>query len=193
MGHWINVGCGPHRAPDPWINTDITRVEGVIEPDLLVESSFPAALTAVLGRASVDRVYLGHVLEHINWNDLPRFFEELKIMLLDGAELMVVGPDVFRSLERFMCGTDSLSDVKSVLEDDLHFQEVDDDWSGARHAWNSYEARVARLLTQNGFHSVQPLPISADALEGWPVVSFVGWQCAVSARYFESHGSVPTQ
>jgi predicted SAM-dependent methyltransferase len=179
---WLNIGCGPFRAPEPWLNTDVVRVDGVIEPDLLLPSPWPGATKPHVGAANVARLYLGHVLEHVRWEMIPQFMSELRELLMPGAEVLVVGPDVYRSVELHVSGQVSVSDLVSTFEDDRHYQHAEIEWEGARHSWNCYEARLIRLLSAAGFVDVEPLAVEPGALESWPVVSFTQTQCAVLAR-----------
>lgn len=179
---WLNIGCGPFPAPKPWTNTDVISIPRNVEPDVLVKTPWPLELTKHgIGRHSVERVYMGHVLEHVRWDRLPRFFKELKQLLVPGAQVCVVGPDVNRVIQGWARGEWSWEHVIGILEDDVHYQTVRADWDGARHCWNSYEGRIARLLEENGFTHVTPTPVDRDALAGWPVVDFASHQCAVAA------------
>lgn len=176
---WVNIGCGPFKAPEPWINTDVVSFPGNVEPDVLVKTPWPSELLKHgYSEGSLTRVYLGHVMEHIRWDRVPQFMEELKMMCADGAEVMIVGPDSNRVLQHWKNGIGTWDDVLAVLEDDYHYQTIPADWEGARHCWNSYEDRVVRILKDAGLSNVQAVPINAKDLAGWPVVSHVATQCA---------------
>lgn len=187
-GTWLNVGCGPHRAPDPWVNLDVHVGDG-IEPDVQVEDPmFPLAGYA---DRSVDKVYMGHVLEHVEWRMLPAFLADIVRALRPGGVLVVVGPDVFRVIEHWRDGREPWQLVESALETPWPYASPEADgetwavgaaWSEARHHWNCYEARVVWALRQvPGLMAVGPLALTPDALAGWPVVAFTQWQCAVRA------------
>lgn len=172
----VNVGCGPHRAPAPWWNLDLVDND-VVHPDQVVEPDdwlpFPVH--------SLERIYLGHILEHVPWSDVPGFLGAVRAGLTGGGEVCIVGPDVNRTLASWHFDVVPWSLVERVLE---HAEPQPDlgDWPGARHEWNCTEQRVADALTAAGFVDVRPTPIDPYALEGWPVVSFDTWQCAVIAR-----------
>jgi hypothetical protein len=188
-GTWLNVGCGPHRAPDPWVNLDVHVGHG-IQPDVQVED--PMYPLARYADGAVGRVYMGHVLEHVEWRMLPAFLEDITRALQPGGELMVVGPDVFRVVEQWRDGQVGWELVESALETPWPYAspEVDGEtwalegaWSEARHHWNCYEERVAWALRQvKGLTDVTPVPITPmGPLAVWPLVAYTQWQCAVRA------------
>jgi hypothetical protein len=186
---WLNVGCGPHRAPAPWVNLDVHVGDG-IQPDVQVaDPMFPLADYPDGG---VDRVYLGHVLEHVQWDRLPLFLADIVRALCPGGELVAVGPDVFRVIEQWRDGREPWQLVESALETPWPYASPEADgetwavgagWSEARHHWNSYEARVVWALRQvPELADVEPLPLTPTGpLASWPVVAYTQWQCAARA------------
>jgi len=180
---WLNIGCGPFKAPKPWVNTDVISIPGNVEPDILVKTPWPSELVEHgIPKGSLERVYLGHVMEHIRWDRIHDFMDQLKQMCAPGAEVMIVGPDSNRTIQLWKEGIDTWEDVIGILEDDVHYQTTRADWEGARHCWNCYEGRIVRLLQDAGFDAVEAVPINPDALEGWPVVAFTQHQCAAKGR-----------
>jgi hypothetical protein len=175
----LNVGCGPFRADlEGWVNTDVVHLPGDVEPDVVVTPDEPLPFDD----GTFDRIYMGHVLEHVPWDKVVPFLQLVSSKLSDDGVVMVVGPDVNRSLRMWNDGTETLEHVLGVLEDDGHYQHHTADWFGARHCWNAYEGRVVRALEQAGFVDVKPLEIVRKAdFEGWPVVSHSAYQCAVRA------------
>lgn len=183
MGTFLNIGCGPFRAPEPWINTDVVSIPGNVEPDIVVDSWEPGrVLDHGIEPYSVERLYLGHVLEHVRWDLVQQFLFECRALLIPGGRICVVGPDVNRNLQRWMAGLEPWDQVLAVLEDDVHQQQTPAEWDGARHQWNCYEDRVVRALTAAGFTDVEAVPVTPEGLSGWPVVSYTQHQCAVVGR-----------
>lgn len=171
---YLNIGCGEHTAPAPWVNIDTLAS---YEPDYVVTphpDKWPDALSRI------EYAYCGHVLEHMPWHKSIAFMHALRHRMRStgkpsGGKVMVVQPDLFRVL-----AAEDHQLLLMTMEDDLHYQPADDDWDQARHHWNSYEARVVRLLEAAGWSDVTPLPVG-EVPAMWPVVSRVGWQCAVEA------------
>lgn len=182
----LNVGCGPWRAPEPWINLDVHRGDGV-EPDILVDDA--ARPCAGFADGSATHVYLGHVLEHVPWDELPGFLADIARVLEPGGQVCVVGPDVIRTIEGWRAGRESWELVVSTLEGPDYFPadgghvmvDPGGGWRYARHWWNCTEGRVAKLLADHGFAEVTPIALEPESLAGWPVVGYAPWQCAVRA------------
>lgn len=190
---WANVGCGPFRAPAPWVNLDYHEGDGV-HPDIIVtDASRPLG---AYDDGTVERAYLGHVLEHVPWPEVPAFLADIERALAPGGHLMVVGPDVLRIIQRWHEGLEPEGWllVESCMEnpwdrcygrdEDLPYGIVEREtqWKYARHWWNCYETRVLYALrTYTGLGEVTAHPIKREALGEWPVVAYTQWQCAVSA------------
>lgn len=176
---WLNVGCGPFYA-DGWLNTDFDS-RGDVQPDVLVEFGAPLAS---FDDNSFDRIYCGHVLEHNDWRDLidpsTSLVVELHRILAPGGDLMVVGPDCERALRQWQRGDLSWEDLIWMLERDATLDSLGTD-DAARHHWNCYEARVAKLLKLHDFSPI-PVNIESEILNDWPIVSRVGWQFAMMAK-----------
>ena len=169
---WLNIGCGPHRAPVPWWNVDVVERDGVAPDEVVELGRLP------YGDGSCERLYLGHVLEHIDWVALPAYMAELRRVLRPAAEVLAVGPDVERTINRWHQGLEPWSLVTTAMEG----ASSDLGWEGARHRWNCTESRLVGLFEQARFADVAAVAVDAVTLTGWPVVSYAPWQCAVRAR-----------
>lgn len=185
----LNVGCGPFPA-DGWTNTDLVHIDGEIEPDIVVTADNPFPFDT----HTVTRAYLGHVLEHVPWHRLPWFLGELRRVLVDGAQIMVVGPDTMRVLDRWKNGDEDWSKVAGIIEGTgayLTYLGAYEHirWVGDRHHWNCYEARVVEALELCGFQRVEAFPVTDEGrlaedrirAEGWPLVDGSPCQFAVRA------------
>lgn len=190
---YLNVGCGPFRAPEPWVNLDYHSGDGV-EPDIIVDDA--ARPLAKWQDSTVDRVYLGHVLEHVPWGEVPDFLFDIERALAPGAEMMIVGPDVLKVIKQWHEGIleEGWMLVESVMEnpwdrcydkdDELPYgiEHRETQWRYARHWWNCYETRVLYALrTYTKLTAIEALPITPKALDGWPIVAFTQWQLAIRA------------
>lgn len=187
---WVNVGCGPHRADSPWINLDVVHRLGEIEPDIVVERHDPLG---GFDDGTIDRIYLGHVLEHLPWDrdaeghDLHTFLETCHAKLDAHGDVLIVGPDVLRTIKGYKRGDAAMpwEIVVAVIEGDDAFQYGGAAWEGARHQWNASAERVILALTAAGFALTREVPMNdTELLDDWPVVSRAEWQSAVHARKF---------
>lgn len=179
---FLNVGCGEFSAPSPWVNVDVVRIPQVIEPDVVLRDSRPRTLIRHFGKRSVTRLYLGHVLEHLYWEDAHDYLRQLRPIFKSGAQILAVGPDVLLAIQRFASGTDPFEEVMWVLEADISFQPQSDtlaEWDEARHKWNCHGDRLERLFRRAGFSTARQVPIDEVLAREWPLTSLVQRQCAV--------------
>lgn len=168
---WLNIGCGPYPAPKPWINVDQRNIP---EADVVNPSGRPVD---VAEPDSVHRVYLGHVLEHVRWEDVPEFLWEVRRLLRPGGSLGVVGPDVWKALSMWRTGNLSRRMLAQIMES----HAADEGVTGTRHEWNCHADRLAPLFEVAGFVNVQEWDIME--LPGpWPVTARPKWQCAFTAE-----------
>lgn len=181
----LNAGCGTHYA-EGWVNTDVWESE-TTHPDVRVEPGAPYPFDD----NTFDAVFLGHVLEHINWTEVPSFMDDISRVVKPNAPMLVVGPDVFKTIQRWHEGSEPWFMVESVMEhQDINWQpdRKHEWWDGATHHWNCHAARVNLLLEQLGFHDIQDLsdvipdgtrwrdPVVREIT--WPVVGMARWQFA---------------
>jgi hypothetical protein len=174
---WLNVGSGPFNAPAPWWNIDRVRREGNTEPDEVIETDW-----LPYTEGSVERIYAGHCLEHIPWEQLLDVLHDWRRVLTGGGEIAVVGPDVDRALSWFLAGKLTRSQVWERLEADEGQHDLGgSDDPHARHHWNCTAGRVTSALERAGFVQVRELPIASPELDRWPVVGRAEDQFAVLA------------
>lgn len=188
----LNVGCGPHYA-EGWTNTDLVATDR-IRPDLVVTEADPFPFPA----GSVERAYLGHVLEHVPWGEVPGWLDALAVVLAPDAEVAVVGPDTLRALHRWKAGEEDWAKVAGIIEGPgAYLQHLGLDcgpdgyrWAADRHHWNCHEHRVAQILADCGWRDITPLGVGDDGRldetsirdAGWPLVDGSPCQFAVTAR-----------
>lgn len=163
----INLGSGTHYAPG-WLNLDVKNDDHT-RCDLVVDGAHPFA---DIETNSVAQVYLGHVLEHLWWPRVHNLLVEVRRVLEPGGRVLATGPDIRRLLVEWHEGRESWELLTDALE---HADLTDDGWPEATHKWNCHEARVVDALERAGFVEVTP----TEAFDGWPVVAWSAWQCAV--------------
>lgn len=176
----VNVGCGPFRAPG-WTNFDVImapELDPPIVPDLLGDLTHGLPLPD----ASVRRLYLGHVLEHLDWNQVGNALQEVKRVLAPDGEVLVTGPDVMRAIQMYKTDEVDFNTLETLLEDAHAIGLGDTEWEGARHRWNCYAQRIFNAFVECGFEDVVSVGIDNPFCDDWPVVSRVRWQMAVRAK-----------
>lgn len=181
----LNAGCGTHYAQG-WVNTDVW-VSDTTTPDVQVVPKQPYPFED----DTFDAVFMGHVIEHIPWNDVPRFLKDMSRVAKPNAPMLIVGPDVFKTIKRWKNGEEPWYMVRSVMEHlDMNYQPDRETewWDGAHHHWNCHEERVEALIRSIGFTDIENVfdlvPNDAvgkswhDQKTGitWPVVGKYHWQ-----------------
>lgn len=168
---FINVGCGEFSA-EGYVNVDITSEEGGPQPDIIA-----SALDLPFTKDSAERIYAGHVLEHLAYEDVPKALKEFERVLKKDGILMVVGPDADRARVSY----------PELLHGILH---GDSRWPGDTHLWPSTESTTLALLIAAGWSAV-PIPVTSPMLNDWPLVSDVGWQFAIAATRLKAEDLDP--
>jgi predicted SAM-dependent methyltransferase len=183
----LNAGCGTHYA-NGWTNVDVWEGENTT-PDIKVNPGEPYPFED----NTFDAVYLGHVLEHISWGDVPAFLEDIQRVAKPGASILIVGPDVFKTIQRWKDGQEPWTMVLATIEhQDMNWQPEREHewWDGAHHHWNCHEERIAELLNKMGFTNIKNVfnkipddPAGKSWLDtatgiDWPVVGKYFWQLA---------------
>lgn len=158
----INVGCGEFRA-EGWLNVDIYSGDEGPQPDIIA-----SAEDLPFGTGTVDRIYAGHILEHIALEKVPEILEEFKRVLAPTGGLLVVGPDLDRAEVDY-------PDHVEIIKTGGHR------WPGDEHLWESRESTMLELLKDGGW-DVAAAPVHQVFLTGlWPITSGIGWQFAIFA------------
>ena len=171
----LNVGCGGHRAPEPWVNIDRSLGSAPREDG---RRSFPCHPDVVADvrslpyeDGSVSAVYAGHVLEHIEFEEVHLALEEFHRVLKPGGKLAVVGPDMDRAVGEF-------EEMAQCIWPGLVGEWSS--WPGAAHQYISTAANTHDLIAPV-FPDVREVPI-AEMDDFWPVTDRSGWQFAFLAQ-----------
>lgn len=163
----LNIGCGEFYA-DGWVNIDVVSNEQV-HPDIigsLLQLPPPAELS------NVEMVYLGHILEHIPYSQVPQALTLLWRRCVAGARVAIVGPDVDRAGALHAANQLDWHTVTGALCGELR-------WPGDEHQWMCTETRLARVVKASGLKRVHTVPIASQLLDNFPVSSRAPWQCAI--------------
>lgn len=166
----LNVGAGPFRAPRPWWNIDARDMESADEIGDARDLTYPDD--------RFDRVYAGHVLEHLSPADVVTAIKEMR--RVSTGEIFIVGPDVDRGAAMYARG-----EIDQATFDTLGAHGFDEEGNvtppkpgdpGAHH-WDSTLEKVCEFVTEAGLFPdrIRIVDVPLD----WPVVSRVLWQCAV--------------
>ena len=168
----LNVGCGEFSQPG-WLNTDFDPSFAHPGHEFLQttpEDPFP------FPDDSFERVYCGHVIEHVPYHQVPDFLRNIRLILRPGGQLGVVGPDTFKTLQEWHAGREPWELVTRVLESHPDVDHPD------RHHWNCEESRMAGLLHRSGFTTeIFDMSVPQPALADWPVVAYTAWQFGILA------------
>jgi SAM-dependent methyltransferase len=187
----LNVGCGTHYAQG-WVNADTWETDDT-KPDVKVTPGKPYPFED----STFDAIYMGHVLEHIPWLEVSTFLKDMQRIAKPNAPMLIVGPDVHKTIKRWKDGQEPWWLVESVMEHldvpDTHVAGLEW-WDGAHHHWNCHETRVEKLLNLlefnnvvNKFDAIPNDPAGKSWFDEenqieWPVVGKYYWQLAFSCK-----------
>lgn len=163
----LNLGCGPFH-PEGWVSVD---VEPGMKPDVVAD-----ILSLPFGDESADKVYLGHVLEHLPFEMVEAALAEATRVLRPGGKLGIVGPDIQLAWEGYKRGLFTRDTVEGVINGSGcggHETDI--------HLWTC-EARIIKSLITKAFPDARVTNLARLLADGWPVASLVGWQFAIVAE-----------
>lgn len=160
----LNVGCGDHYAHG-WTNLD-AHPGSTVRPDIVGDlTNLPSEVRGVTA------VYLGHVLEHIPLTEVVTALRHLWKRCTPEAEVAIVGPDCDRARAMWAAGEIDEATADGAIHGACR-------WPGDEHLWECGQERLLTLVLASGLEGFA-VPLDDSALDVFPVVSRVGWQCAV--------------
>lgn len=171
MKRFLNLGSGGHPMPG-WINLDLYNSD---TPPDVVGSVFSLPVKT----GSIERVYIGHLLEHLGLFEQRPFWDEVFRVGLHGAAVMVVGPDV-AAFNRYFQKRHPCA--PGWLLDPIVSERKPEDKPGIWHRWVPTEALTAEVMRQYGVQKVEPQDVRTVSRPLWPNTDTSPWQCAVSGR-----------
>lgn len=189
----LNAGCGTHYAHG-WVNVDVWE-DDTTTPDVIAKLNEPYPFDD----GEAEAVYLGHVLEHIPWLRVSEFVADMARVAAKDAPILIVGPDVYRTIKLFAQGLQPWHIVEATLESQARHLLPPDrgrkvpGWfdlipaDSVEHHWNCHEERLASLLRSMGFDPISysdVIPDNPDQTSWhddrtgitWPVVGKHHWQ-----------------
>lgn len=159
----LNIGCGRWKH-DGWVNIDR---QASCEPDVLIDG-----VELPLEDDCAERVYLGHILEHLSYElEAPALLHEVARVLHRRGQLAVVGPD-YDAAVRLGFDQDTLDDIVVGPRSSV---------PGASHLWTATAANTFALVS-SVFPNCQLADLDHLADVGWPLTSLIGWQVGLLAK-----------
>jgi hypothetical protein len=159
----LNVGSGPHYCPLPgWVNLDLHHQYA---PDV------KATVFAIPFRDGIfSKAYMGHFLEHLEWESIPDALAEVRRVLCSDAQVVAVGPCIERAIR--------------TNQPDWLLREICQgiEGPGRVHKWTPTELLTRLALEQGGFVKVRPISLERTLRPRWPNTVPDPWQCALAAR-----------
>lgn len=163
----LNLGCGQYRAPLGWINVDHPSAESdpSIEADIYCD-----AIDLPFKDQTVQRIYAGHLIEHLSESDLYSFSAECGRVLAPDGQLMIVCPDM-----------DRINQMPDPPEWLLEAMRTDNEGrTGEHHLWQPTATSVLDFLEHEGWDAGE-VPLESIQGDGWPLVAHTEWQCSILA------------
>lgn len=158
--NWLHIGSGPWYA-EGWMNVDVVSPgPGFRDPDV-----FASIFDLPFEDGRFDKIYMGHILEHIPLDQIDAALAELKRVAAPGCAVCVVGPCM------------DLATAQGEPQWLLDAIQAHDDPPGG-HAWTATSALTQTALESGGL-TVQEVPVSTIKPPTWCNPNWVAlWQCA---------------
>jgi hypothetical protein len=161
----LNIGCGNHYAQG-WTNVDVAYNDQV-RPDIVADVTQGIPLPD----GCAERIYVGHVLEHLDQADVVVALTECRRLLAPGGQMLVVGPDCDRA-------DIMLRHRQLTAEEHRLVVEGAGRWASDVHLWRSTPELTAEAMRAAGFEVAESTVQHVSFDGSWPVVSAIGWQFA---------------
>lgn len=162
----LNIGSGVHPIPG-WINLDANSLA-----DWRVDV-VASAVDLPFSDGIADRVYFGHVLEHLSYGvDAPRALSEALRVLRPGGQVGIVGPAMDLAMR-----TKQPSEIIDAIKASA---VVDgDSGGGLSHLWEAWVQNTYELVV-SVFTNADVVPVEmVNLLTGWPNEEIATWQVAL--------------
>jgi predicted SAM-dependent methyltransferase len=178
----LNLGSGPHvfeseLKDELWINIDQSDKDA--KPNVL-----GSIMMLPFADNTVDRVYMGHVLEHLGlFDDMKIFRDELFRVCKSGAQCMIVGPDVDAYNKMFQKNDVNAPQwlLEAVVSSKPEWATMENN-KGGWHRWVPTSDLMVEMLEFYGFVEIEKKDITTIRMPVWPNKVTTEWQMAVSAK-----------
>lgn len=91
----LNLGCGKRNMAE-FINIDaVKQTEETVVGDIL-DLEYPDN--------SVEEIFSEHVIEHLDKNEIVKFFSEIYRLLMPGGKIVLISPDMITAVEEYLIG-----------------------------------------------------------------------------------------
>lgn len=157
----LNVGSGPHPA-EGWVNLD-PFAPADVKGDIFALPFRDEVFT---------HIYLGHVLEHIEFTSVPRALREVRRVSQPSAHVAIVGPCMNRAIKT--------KQPEWLLEQIKAGGRKGQ--PGEDHLWTPTESLTLVCAISGGLLDTQIVPVSTVTRPEWPNPNTDPWQCAILAR-----------
>jgi len=135
----LNLGSGKKNL-DGYINIDaVLHTKDTVVGDIL---------NLKYKDNTVDEIYSEHVIEHLDRNELSRYFSEAYRMLKLGGKLIIVAPSIIKILDNFNDNKIGIDDLDNFLFA-LHLHTYD------YHKQSIYKEKLERLCMENNFNIIR--------------------------------------
>lgn len=159
----VNLGCGEFPLHG-FINVDILPLKKV---DLICDFNYSLPFKT----NSIDLIYAGHIIEHLQIDNAIEFLKEIHRILKPNGEVFIVVPDfekVYKSVD--------FIEANRLLYTPKEIKTYKDK---GRHCSFWTEQNLLHMVAKTGFREVKPLKISKNECPF--LVSEIQWQSGVKA------------
>jgi predicted SAM-dependent methyltransferase len=160
----LNIGSYDVRK-EGWTNIDI---DPLAEPDIVT----PAWDLHMFEDNSVDEIYSGHMIEHLDKYETRKTYKEWWRVLKPNGLLHVVVPDICKAIEMYWDKKLDMAWVERVAYGGI------EERAAQAHKQLFNEVKLIEDLSNAGFSNLKGL----DYYSNLPVCVVVGWQTGLTCR-----------
>jgi predicted SAM-dependent methyltransferase len=161
----IHIGSGPHYA-EGWWNIDALPPEAGTQPDELMDLfDLPTRYPATFNKA-----YIGHVLEHIEPEQVVDAVNAVAACVKPGGQVMVVGPCYDKAVAQ---------DAPEWLLEAIRVNAGEYEHHPWGHSWTATETLTLAYMQASVLRDVTVVNIQHVTWPEWCNPSTAAWQTAI--------------